>query len=66
MTGRIEAEQATLVTDEEVPARLAQIIRQAEMNIVLISPYVNDWKRLYNWLPPAVAEGGYVVLVVRA
>ena len=46
MTGRIEAEQATLVTDEEVPARLAQIIRQAEMNIVLISPYVNDWKRL--------------------
>jgi hypothetical protein len=65
MTGQPEVEKSTVVTDEEVPARLANIIRSADKRIVLVSPYVDDWKRLYDWLPTAVDEGKKVILLVR-
>lgn len=57
--------ESTVVTDEEVPTRIKNIIESAKDEIVLVSPYVDNWERLFDWLPLAVKRGVNVLLLTR-
>ena len=58
----LDPEQSTVVTDEEVPSRIRSVIESAEVEVVLVSPYVDNWQRLFDWLPTAVKKGVKVLL----
>jgi hypothetical protein len=60
-----EQENSTVVTDEEVPSRIRYIIESAEEEVILVSPYVDNWQRLFDWLPMAVKKGVNVLLLTR-
>ncbi|MCH8910947.1 MAG: hypothetical protein IH867_09425 [Chloroflexi bacterium] len=61
----LDPEQSTVVTDEEVPSRIRSVIESAEVEVVLVSPYVDNWQRLFDWLPTAVKKGVKVLLLTR-
>ena len=63
MTNQVS--ESTVVTDEEVPTRIKNIIESAKDEIVLVSPYVDNWQRLFDWLPLAVKRGVNVLLLTR-
>ena len=60
-----EHENSTVVTDEDVPVRIRAIIDNAEKEVILVSPYVDNWQRLFDWVTIAVKDGKNVLLLTR-
>ena len=58
-------QESTVVTDEDVPARIRSIIDNADKEVILVSPYVDNWQRLFDWVTIAVKDGKKVLLLTR-